>query len=196
MANIASVAYAIEGPKETLQKINEAIVVAINSNDKRYEMYQAAKYLKLPITDDTRLGGEISEEPTWDEKTGALKFWSEERWGLQDFAELLEKQFPDIKVYWVVEESGLEVYETNDKEGKYFPERFLADTCIDSIYNLEYFKTEEAMYEWLDKLTNGRVKSEEGVEEFNADYEDSGTDNENFISIYCFKVHEQNCLGL
>ena len=39
MANMASVAYAIEGPKETLQKINEAIAAAVHSNDKRYEMY-------------------------------------------------------------------------------------------------------------------------------------------------------------
>ena len=74
MANMASVSYAIEGPKETLQKINEAIVVAVNSDDKRYELYQAAEYLKLPIKNDTRLGGEIEEEPTWDEKTGALRF--------------------------------------------------------------------------------------------------------------------------
>lgn len=188
MANMASVSYAIEGPKETLQKINEAIVVAVNSDDKRYELYQAAEYLKLPIKNDTRLGGEISEEPTWDENTGALRFWSEERWGLQDFAELLEKQFPDIKVYWIVEESGCEVYCTNDKEGKYFPERYWVDTAIDDIYNSEYFETEEQVYKWLDKLTYGRVKSEADVEKFNADYEDSGTDDENFIYIHEFEI--------
>ena len=120
MANMASVSYAIEGPKEILQKINEAIVVAIHTDDNRYELYKAAEYLKLPIEEGkTRLGGEISDEPTWDENTGALRFWSEERWGLQDFAELLEKHFPDIKVYWVVEECECEVYCTNDKEGKY-----------------------------------------------------------------------------
>jgi hypothetical protein len=190
MANMASVAYATEGPEEILQKINEAIVVAVNSDDKRYEMYQAAEYLKLPIKNDTRLGGEISEEPTWDEKTGALRFWSEERWGLQDFAELLEKHFPDIKVYWVVEECGMEIYCTNDKEGKYFPERYLVDTCIDGIYNSEYFRTEEEIYKWLDKLTHGRVKCKEDVEEFNADYEDSGTDDKNFIYIHEFEIEE------
>ena len=190
MANIASVAYAIEGPKEILQKINEAIVVAIHTNDTKYELYKAAKYLQFPITDNTRLDGEISEEPTWDEKTEALRFWSEERWGLQDFAELLEKHFPDIKVYWTIEEYGMEIYFTNDKEGKYFPERYWVDTCIDGIYNSEYFKTEEEVYKWLDKLTYGRVKSKEDVEEFNADYEDSGTDDENFIYIHEFEVED------
>lgn len=188
MANMASVAYAVEGPKETLQKINEAIVVAVNSDDKRYEMYQVAEYLNLPITDETSLGGEISEEPEWDENTGALRFWSEERWGLQDFNELLEAQFPDVKVYWIVEESGMEIYCTNDKEGKYFPERYLVDTCIDGIYNSEYFKTEEQAYAWLNKLTYGKVKSKEDVEKFNANHEDSGTDDENYIYIHEFEV--------
>lgn len=190
MANMASVAYAIEGPKETLQKINEAIVVAIHTDDDRYELYKATEYLKLPINDNTHLGGEISEEPTWDENTGALRFWSEERWGLQDFNELLEAQFPDIKVYWVVEECDMEIYCTNDKEGKYFPERYWVDTAIDDIYNSEYFRTEEEVYKWLDKLTYGRVKCKEDVEEFNADYEDAGTDDENFIYIHEFEVEE------
>ena len=189
MANIASVAYAIEGPKETLQKINEAIVAATHADDNRYELYKAAEYLKLPIIEGkTRLGGEITEEPTWDENTGALRFWSEERWGLQDFEELLRQKFSDIKVYWVVEESGCEVYVTNDKEGKYFPERYWVDTAQDDIYQSEYFKTEEAMYKWLSEITNGRVKSKEDVETFNSDYEDSGAEDENFIIIHEFEV--------
>ncbi len=189
MANMASVSYAIEGPKEILQKINEAIVVAIHTDDNRYELYKAAEYLKLPIEEGkTKLGGEITEEPTWDEHTGALRFWSEERWGLQDFAELLEKHFPNIKVYWIVEECGMEIYCTNDREGKYFPERYWVDTAIDAIYNSEYFRTEGDVYKWLDRLTYGRVKSREDVEKFNADYEDSEASDENFIYIHEFKV--------
>ena len=186
MANMASVSYAIEGSEESLKKIAEAIVVAINSDDKRYEMYKAAEYLKLPVTDSTRLGGEIEDEPELE--NGVLKFWSEERWGLQDFNELLEAQFPDIKVYWIVEECGCEVYCTNDKEGKYFPQRYWVDTCINGIYESEYFQFESSVYKWLHDITNGRVKCEEDVEKFNADYEDSGTDDENFIYVHEFEV--------
>lgn len=186
MANMASVSYAIEGPEESLKKIAEAITKAIHSDDKRYEMYQTAEYLKLPIIDGTRLGGEIESDPELE--NGVLRFWSEERWGLQDFAELLEKQFPDIKVYWIVEECGCEVFCTNDKEGKYFPERYWVDTAIDDIYNSEYFETEEQVYQWLDKITCGKVKSKEDVEEFNANHEDAGTDCENFIYVHEFDV--------
>lgn len=188
---MASVSYAIEGPEEILQKINEAIVVAVHSDSNKYELYQAAKYLKLPIVEGkTRLGGEISEEPAWDEDNDALCFSSEERWGLQDFAELLEKHFPDIKVYWVVEEPGMEIYCTNDREGKYFSDRYWVDTCIDGIYNSEYFKTEEQVYQWLDTITHGRVKSKEDVEKFNTDYEDSDANDENFIYIHEFELVE------
>jgi hypothetical protein len=186
MANMASVAYAIEGPEDSLEKIAEAIIEAVHSDDNRYEMYQAAEYLELPIEEDTRLGGEIESDPELE--NGVLRFWSEERWGLQDFAELLEKKFPDIKVYWIVEESGCEVYCTNDREGKYFPERYWVDTAIDDIYNSEYFETEKQVYDWLDKLTFGRVKCEEDVEKFNADYENSEDAGENFIYIHEFDV--------
>ena len=185
---MASVSYAIEGPEESLKKIEKALISAVNGDDKRYEMYQAAEYLKLPIKNDTRLGGEISDEPTRDENTGALRFWAEERWGLQDFAELLEKHFPGIKVYWIVEEPGMEIYCTNDREGKYFPERYWVDTAQDDIYQSEYFITEESMYKWLNEKYG--VKSAEEVEAWNADYEDSGTDDENFIYIHKFEIED------
>jgi hypothetical protein len=189
MANMASVTYVIEGSEEILKKIEEAINKAVNAeDDKRYEEYLTC--LNLGFTeeelDNKRLGGIIEEEV--EIQDGVLHFWAEERWGVQDFEELLRMKFPGIKVYWVVEESGCEVYCTNDKEGKYFSDRYLVDTAQDDIYNSEYFKTEESMFKWLDKITNGRVKSKEDVEKFNSDYEDSGTDGENFIYIHEFEI--------
>ena len=186
MANWASTSYAIEGPKEVLEEIKKAIVKAVKTKDNRYEEYKACEYLGFDegAMDKACLGGIIEEEPTYNGDT--LRINAEERWGLQDFAELLEKKFPDIKVYWIVEEPGCEVYCTNDREGKYFPERYWVDTAQDNIYQSEYFKTEEDMYKWLNEKYG--VKSEEEVKAWNVDYEDSGTDDENFIYIHKFKV--------
>lgn len=190
MANMASVPYAIEGSSESLDKILAAISLAVATDDNKYEEYKAC--LNLGFTEaeleGKRLGGEISEEPKI--KDGALRFWSEERWGLQDFEELLRQKFPDIKVYWVVEEAGCEVYCTNDKEGKYFPDRYYADVCIDGVYESEYFITEESMWNWLTQIAFCGIRSMEDVEKFNADYEDSGTDDENFIQIHKFEIVE------
>lgn len=89
-----------------------------------------------------------------------------------------------------MEESGCDVYCTNDKEGKYFPERYWADTAQDDIYQSEYFVTEEAMYKWLNEKYG--VKSEEEVEAWNANYKDSATKDENFIYIHEFEVIDGN----
>ena len=188
MANWASTAYAIEGPKETLEKIREAIVKAIETKDNRYEEYKTCDNLGITYEETkVRLGGLIEEEPDYDDK-GALRFFAEERWGLQEFNELLEQRFPGIKVYWIVEESGCEVYATNDKEGKYFPERYWVDTCIDGNYQSEYFQFESSVYKWLHGITGGRVRSAEDAEKFNSDYEDSEGADDNFIYIHEFTV--------
>ena len=188
MANMASVAYAIEGSKESLEKIQEAILKGLE--DKKYwTEYAACRFLGFTEQelDDKRLDGELYDPEI--NSQGVLMFYGEERWGLQDFHTLLKQKFPDIKVYWVVEESGCEVYCTNDKEGKYFPERYWVDTAQDDIYQSEYFSTEEAMYKWLNEKYG--VKSEEEVEAWNANYEDSGTDDENFIYIHKFDLDEE-----
>lgn len=186
MANMASVAYAIEGPRESLVIIAEAIADA-SCDSEHWTEYTACRNLGFTEEEleDRRLGGEIERDVEINTR-GILRFWAEERWGLQDFHELLKQKFPDIKVYWIVEEPGCEVYCTNDKEGKYFPERFWVDTAQDDIYQSEYFSTEEAMYKWLNEKYG--VKSEEEVEAWNADYEATGDECENFIYIHKFEI--------
>lgn len=188
MANMASVAYAIEGLRESLEDILGAIIIGM---DDAHHWTEWSACRKLGFSeeelDDKRLGGEISEEPEINEQ-GVLRFWAEERWGLQDFEALLIQKFPDITIYWVIEECSNDVYCTNDKEGKYFPERYFCDTAQDDIYQSEYFRTEEAMYKWLSEITNGRVKSADDVKAFNSYHEDLADDDENFINIHKFDI--------
>lgn len=187
MANMASVSYRIEGPRETLEKINDAILKAMPQKE-HWDEWEAC--INLGFTegelDGKRLGGEISEEPSLGEST--LEFYAEERWGLQDFNELLEKKFPEIKVYWIVEESGCEVYATNDKEGKYFPERYWVDTAVNDQYQSEYFKTEEGMFKWLSELLKQPISSYKDLEAWNEQHEELTDDDMNFISIHQFDV--------
>ena len=188
MANMASVAYAIEGPQKNLEEIMGAICLAITSGYNHYVEYLTCENLGYSEKEleKHKLGGEISDDP--EIVDGVLKFWAEERWGLQDFEQLLRQKFPDIKVYWQVEECGCEVYCTNDKEGKYFPERYWVDTAQDDIYNSEYFTNEEDMWHWLNKKYG--VKSKEEVDAWNANYEATGDECENFIYIHEFEIEE------
>ena len=117
-----------------------------------------------------------------------LTFDAEEAWGVTDFHKVLEKNIPGIKVFYSVEEEGEEVYATNDKEGKYFPDRYYIDTCINGDYQSEYFITEKAMYKWLSEITNGAVQAEKDVKDFNSYYEELAKDDECFINIHEFTV--------
>lgn len=200
MANWASTSYAIEGPKEILEKIE----LAINNpdfnetGDESWEGYVLkALGIEWVSKDQDRENGKYMRgfidsgvEPYSDfyDNLGVLRFCAEEAWGRTDFCEVLEEAFPDIKIYWIVEESGCEIYVTNDKEGKYFPDRYWVDIAQNDIYNSEYFTNKEDMYEWLSNITNGRVKSEEDVEAFNSDCKDAGTEDENFIYIHEFEI--------
>ena len=142
MANWASTDYVIEGPKETLKKIYDAIqhpdtsegdngweggvLKALGITWKERQSDGSGYYMRGFIQDPES----VEFNPETDK---VLTFYAEEAWGATDFNEVLEKEFPDIKVYYNVIEEGEEIYATNDKEGKYFTDRFIVDTCINGI---------------------------------------------------------------
>lgn len=194
MANWAYTNYVIEGDKETLNKIYNAIQhPALEEGESEgWEggVLRALNIDWLPNQPDGSgyyMRGFICTDSV-DLEDDVLTFDAEEAWGVTDFHEVLEKNIPGIKVFYSVEEEGEEVYATNDKEGKYFPDRYYVDTCIDGDYQSEYFNTEEAVYKWLGEITNGRIASENAVEIFNSNYEDSEASDENYINIHKFEI--------
>lgn len=187
---MASVAYAIEGSRNSLENIEAAIHYGLRDKE---DWTEWAVCRHIGFTDEElegkRLGGEISDDVEIN-SDGVLKFWAEERWGLQDFNELLIQKYPDIKVYWQVEESGCDVYCTNDKEGKYFPERFYADVCVNGQFDSEYFVTEEAMFMWLSLTTHWKIESYEDAEAFEKSFVDTDEEDDNFICIHKFEIED------
>lgn len=193
MANWAITNYAIEGPEEVLRRIYEAIIhhdVEEQSDDN----WEGNVLIALGIEWDRRnphdtpqtgkyMRGFIDKDSV-DLNKDTLMFEAEEAWGVTDFNEVLEENLP-VKVYYNVEEPDGEVYATNDREGKYFRDRWFVDTCIDGEYNMEYFTEEKYMYEWLSGITNGRIKCEEDVDGFN---ENEDRDEDDFINIYKFDI--------
>ena len=195
MANWASTAYAIEGPKEALEKIEKAIlehpVEEGSSEDWEGNVLKALNIDWEPNTPDGKgyyMRGFIQDEPWFDGDT--LRFYAEEAWGATDFHEVLEKNIPDIKVFYVVEEEGGDVYATNDKEGKYFPERYWVNICINNDWDSDYFTEESSIYTWLSKKTNGEVTDANSVETWNDKHEELEDDDENFVSIHEIEIVE------
>lgn len=190
MANWAFTSYAIEGPVDILRKIYNVILhhPVQEGSSPRWEGNICTALDAKWDEKKSYLRGFISGEPKFTEDC-VLRFDAEEAWGVTDFNEILENKFPDIKVYWVTEEMDCEVYQTNDADGKYFKDKYYVDTCINGNYQAEYFRSKEAVFKWLWKITKGKVCTEEDVKNYNESVVlDERYNKDDFISIHSFNI--------
>lgn len=205
MANWASIAYVIEGPEDTLSKIWEAVQnpsTCLENSSKGWEgnilLSLGIPWEERHIVKDKTTDGEtvnsvrgnylrgFIDDDCCKDANGFIHLFAEEAWGLTDFAKLLSSKFPDIKIYWTVQENDGEFYCTNDKEGKYFPERVYVDVCYNGQYMVEYFQNEDSAFKWIAKLTDNKICTEKDVEKFNEDMEDS----DDYIYVHYYDVED------
>lgn len=128
--------------------------------------------------------GEIDnlEEPN--ETT--LELSTRTAWGdMPEVWDFVLKQYPSIKYYFCAEESGNCYYATNDKEGKYFTDRFIVEQ--DDV-GTEYHTTESELLTDIASRTStsvtSRAEMDEAVTQYNLAHE------EQEISVYEYAVTE------
>lgn len=181
MPNWCCTDYVIEGKKDTLDKIYEAIenhsVKEGSSEDWEGNILETlgidyANHFIRGFIEDSNLDDD------------SISIYATEAWARTDFAELLLSKFQDIDVYWKAEEPGMDIYETNDSEGKYFPERYLVDILTPDDYIQEYFELKEDVYKYIEDHTGCRTDKE--IEEYNS------KDDYHSITIHEFKVYDSN----
>ena len=190
MPNWCFSTYQIEGKKEEMEALYNKMKELQEMPETLIDNGFGVKWLGNLVE---VLGGDwnsIGCRGTWDdlEYDGyTVSFTTETAWNpcFETF-ELVERIYPSLKIYYTAEEEGNDYYITNDREGKYFPERYWVDTAQDDVYQSEYFSDEESMYKWLEEKYG--VKNEEEVEAWNDDYEETGDDDENFINIHKFEI--------
>ena len=196
MANWAWTQYVVEGPKKTLNKIEKALKHPdVQENSSPSWEGNVLRALKIEWEQKTSedkgsysskyMRGFIAEISWGNKEHTLLRFDAEEAWGITDFGEVLEGAFKDIKIYYESEEPGMGIFITNDKDGKYFKDRFYADVCINGDYYSDYFIKEEEMYHCISKWSNGKINNKEEVERFN---ESPETNPDDFIIIIPIKV--------
>ena len=85
--------------------------------------------------------GQILE---YEKKDGMITMGIESAWSEpSEVRKFIKKKLPGLKIYYQAEESGMCIFETNDKDGTYFPHRWLLDFTDESrnLYFYEYFET-------------------------------------------------------
>lgn len=111
----------------------------------------------------------------------------ETAWGeMPEFRHFLEQQYPESKVFYQVEESGCEVYATNDVDGVYFPDRYI----LDYFDGIEYFRTLEDAAEYIGATIEEEIPpSYSDIESAIEDYMDEhDNDDEYWMSFHKFDI--------
>lgn len=187
MANWASTSYRIEGNQKDLQELNDLCKAFMNKERPVMEKGASENWegnIILALGEeigDSYIRGFIQDCELSD---GLLSIEAEEAWGATDFNKLLEKHYDGMKVYFIVEEEGCEVYATNDAEGKYFSCDVVVSSCVNDEYDREEFRTEEEALKYAAKLIGRDSVTKDEIEEWSEDHED----DDEYININGFKL--------
>ena len=164
MPNWCSTAYVVEGDAKEIQSL--------------YDLMQELQEMEKPTIENgfgtTWLGclvdalGEdwknVDCRGSWSElelDDGVLRFNTETAWApCSETLELLLNKFPSLSYFYRTEEPGMAIYESNDSEGLYFPERYLLDVLTpEQEYHYEYFEELNDVFEWLEEKFDQPVTS-------------------------------------
>ena len=179
MPNWCNTEYIFFGEEQDLKACGEVInkfaFGNISQDDKKYGTYQLI---------DREIGGSLdgqdarndflqAEIETLSDGKTYLQTWTQTAWRPDHgLADKLCKKFNLTYLYYA-EEPGCQIYETNDREGLFFPERFIieqssAETCT--------YIAEQELYNEISKRTGKVCNDFESMEEIIEDY---NIENEN-----------------
>ena len=162
MANICSTNIVIVGKRSILEKINAAIAshrVEVDTNNDW--IGNILSELGLSCTEnDWNIGGFISIpgeiQECEDKHTCILKIQSSDTGTQSCFTSILQKAYPDLKIYWEAYEPKEKYWATNDQQGNFFPNRWKVIVGTD-VHN---FKTNGDMWKFLEKNFSFRTPAQ------------------------------------
>jgi len=181
MPNWCFAGVRVSGPKEKVRKL--------------FNMMKNLEEMEEPLVENgfgsswygnlvTILGGDWNEiycRGSWSDlrliEDDVLAWNDETAWSpMAEVFELIEKAIPGLKVWYIAEEEGMEIYITNDRECRYFPDRYILQTPEDREY-----------YESLDQLLSDAAKELKFVINTKEELEDTIQDLEDW-AFYEFEV--------
>lgn len=190
MANWAETSYFIEGDKNDLKRLYDTIDRCFKSIDESDPTtpdgdWEEVIALALGATEEkvenSRLRGFIK---MYEWSGDVIRLEAEEAWYTSDFRFILQELLPSLKVYFMTEEPGCEVYVTNDADWKYFPDKFYMEYCINGNIESEYFSNKTDALNCAAKLIGRESIDKEELEKWNKENKDEGS----YIYLHEFEI--------
>lgn len=163
MPNWCFTYYAAEGPKDQLQKLCDTMTRVASMpppgliNNGFGSSWLGNLVMALGVDprkqNNFRCRGEYYNADL--NQSGYLTFDTMTAWcEADDTRRLIEQKFPGVHLYYISEEFGCGYWETNDIQGKYFPERYyFSAEDYDDAGDGNYYESLEELLEAVKKAT-------------------------------------------
>lgn len=147
MANICCTSYVVRGPTENIARL-KATLLSVKDPKNESDMDPWAGYFfkaigKDPDQDLDNCGWIPNYESafTLSEDGTELRFWVESKWSrIENLATVISEVF-DVAVWFLEEELGCDIFNTNDEEHTIFPDYVILDG---DDYAMDYVTPEKA----------------------------------------------------
>lgn len=168
MANCCDTEYTFLGEKENIISLWTDIKNAFASNDRLHHI----KETLLPdVKEDFPSRGEImyvdDEIFVHDDGKADFSLATDTAWtACNELMRAITKKY-SVEMFYYSEEPGFEIFETNDKDGRYFSYRYVVDSSVDGI---EFYETFDEVADVIEDLTGVKLKDISEAEEKLAPY--------------------------
>lgn len=121
----------------------------------------------------------------YNKEKNTLTFTTETAWReMDEWRKFIESYYTTIKILYVTEEPGMEIYKTNDKDAIFFKSKYVLDYTED----VEYFETIDQAVEFIEELIGIKIedKTVNGIQKAMDNYVEENEDEEDLF----FSFHE------
>ena len=121
----------------------------------------------------------------YNKEKNTLTFTTETAWReMDEWRKFIESCYKTIKILYVTEEPGMEIYKTNDKDAIFFKSKYVLDYTED----IEYFETIDQAIEFIEELIGIKIedKTVNGIQKAMDNYVKENEDEEDLF----FSFHE------
>lgn len=169
MPNWCSTAYAIEGDANELQSLYELMKNLQERKEPSVPNGFGTAWLGCLVDALGEDWEKVFCRGSWYDlefNGQALTFSTETAWSpCNETLDAVCKKSPSLNYLYRSEEPGMALYYTNDEEGRYFADRFCVEVCTsEEEYYTEYFTDLQSVYEWLEKICDMQIQSQQDVD--------------------------------
>lgn len=189
MPNWCYSTYKVTGNKDSIATLYKTLTNLQKSFKKQYKAYYGTLWLGNIIT---AFGGDWQkvhcrgDVTSFEMQDDILVMDTETAWQeMSEFRHFLEEKLPGIKIYYIEEECGCAIYNTNDASGDFFSCRYLLD-CDEEP---QYFDTLEDAKRQVSKIVGFEVEpTMEAISKALDDYVKKLENEDMFYKFHAFTV--------